>query len=315
MSNFNTAVFSDIEEIGFRLKAARLESHTSVNIAREGHMTHVAYTSAEDGRGSINILNEVTGIMDKTVAVTVYKNDTVVFTCSLAELRDRLADYRKEQDIPRADIARHMSVPYASVNVFEKAQNPRIRSFTRYIEALGLRAEYVIYNNDGSELIPNAIVDRDQLRDLKNDFKNSMNRDMNDTKVDSRLGDQIKNLRLKLKLSKAEVARNAGIKDASMAKVEQSDTRLVTADKVISAMGHKLEIVVGDTTVSVEDLPAHLDRLRTLQGYTPSDFAREIGTTYRAVKIFPESKVSMASLKRYTDGLKVNIRFKITKDS
>jgi len=316
MSNFDTAVFSDIEEIGFRLKAVRLKSRTSINVVRNDEMTHVAYTSVEDGRGSINILHKISEMLDTTVEVKLFKDDAEVATTNLLGLRDALADYRQVNDVPRSMIAHTMGVPYASVNVFEKAAAPRVRSYSRFIDAIGLRAEYTVINNeDNSIVIPSEFLDKEKLKSLRADFKQSMIKDIAEIKADNRLGDQIKSLREKKGFSKAEVARLAGIKDASMAKVEQSNTRLTTAAKVVDSMGYQLRVIVDDQNIAATDLPGFLDELRVSQGYTPSDFAREIGTTYRAVKIFPTSQASMSTLKRYIDGLKINVRYKIVKKS
>lgn len=314
MSNFNEAVFTDIEEIGFRLKAVRLSSRTSINTLREGAMTHVAYTSVEDGRGSIGTLDDITKILEKTVEITLFAGDKEVAKTDILGLRNALSDYRKDNDIARATVARTMGVPYASVNVFENAEKPRVRSFSRFISALGLRAEYVVKNADGTPVIPSEILtDKDKLKALRDELKGSVEKDMTEVKADNRLGDQIKALREKLGLSKAEASRLAGIKDASMAKVELSNTRLTTATKVVEGMGYELRAVVGDKNIPTSELPQLLDDIRVSQGYTPSDFAREIGTTYRAVKIFPESQASLIILKRYIDGLKINVRYKLVK--
>lgn len=316
MSNFDTAVFSDIEEIGFRLKAVRLKSRTSINVIRNNEMTHVAYTSVEDGRGSINILHKISEMLGTTVEVKLFKEDTEVASTDLIGLRDTLAQYREANDIQRSVIAQTMGVPYASVNVFEKAAAPRVRSYSRFIDAIGIRAEYKVINDeDNTPVIPAEFLDKEKIKALRADFKQSMVKDVAEIKADNRLGDQIKALREKKGLSKAEVARMSGIKDASMAKVEQSNTRLTTAAKVVESLGCELRVIVSDQSIPAADFPEFLDKLRVSQGYTPSDFAREIGTTYRAVKIFPTSQASMSTLKRYIDGLKINVRYKLVKKS
>ena len=319
MSNFDTAVFTDIEEIGFRLKALRLRDRASVNGICQDVMTHVAYTSIEDGRGSVNVLAQVASLLNTHLQIKLFKDDNEVWhSTDLLALRDALADYRADNDISRSHVARRMGVPYASVNVFESAVSPRIRSFSRLIEAMELRAEFTLYEkveDADVAVIPATFLERQKLKKLQEDFKNSLAKDMSEVKVDTRLGDQIKALREKLGYSKAQVSRLSGVKDASMAKVEMSNTRLTTAAKVVESLGYDLRVVVGSETIDVADFPQYLDQVRVAKGYTPSEFAREIGTTYRAVKIFPESQVSMSTLNRYIDGLKLNVRYKLVKKS
>lgn len=314
MSDFTSAEFSDIEEIGYRIKASRLASRTSVNTVSVGHMTHVAYTSIEDGRGSLNVLNLAVGLMKATVEISLKdESGTVVAEADLSNLREKMIEYRQNNHIARSAIAKSMDVPYASVIVFENSEKPRVRSFTRYISALGLTAEYIVRDEKGEAIIPANILDKDKLKKLRTEFNNSLERDMNDVRVDARLGAGIKALREKKNLSKAEVARLSGIKEASVAKVELSQCRLSTAAKVAESLGYELRIVVRGESIPAADLTEFLDRIRVEQGYTPSDFARKIGTTYRTVKIFPVSGPSMASVLRYVDGLGLNIRYKFEK--
>lgn len=316
MSDFASTNFSDIEEIGYRLKAARIADRISINTIRDNTMTHVAYNSIEDGRGSINVLGQVASLMKAEVEVKLIdENDTVVVETDLENLRESMIKYRQDNHIQRSAVAKEMEVPYASVIVFETSEKPRVRSFSRYIKALGLTSQYTLRNEKGEPIVPAEILDKDKLKKIRKEFSDSMERDMAEVRTDSRLGDGIKKLREKKGLSKAEVSRLSGIKESSVAKVEQSQTRLSTAAKVAEALGYELRVVVRGESVLASDLTTELDKIRVEQGYTPSDFARKIGTTYRTVKIFPGSGASMASIVRYVDGLGINIRYKFEKIS
>lgn len=314
MSDLTSEVFSDVEEIGYRLKAARIASRTSVSSAHSNAMTHVAYTSIEDGRGSLNVLGQAVELSGMTVEIKLKdEKGTVVAETTLPHLREAMVEYRQNNHIARSAVAKEMEVPYASVIVFETSEKPRVRSFSRYIKALGLSAEYVMRDEDGKSVVPAEILDKEKLKKIRKEFNDSLERDMNDVRTDSRLGEGIKGLRDKKNLSKAEVARLSGIKESSVAKVESSQCRLSTAAKVAESLGYDLGIVIRGESIPAADLTAKLDQIRVEQGYTPSQFARHIGTTYRTVKIFPESGASMASILRYVDGLGVAIRYKFEK--
>lgn len=314
MSDFTSASFSDIEEVGYRLKAARIAERISINTIRDNAMTHVAYNSIEDGRGSINVLGQVAELMNATVQVKLIDaSDNVVAETDLENLRSTLIQYRQDNFIARSAVAKEMEVPYASVIVFETSEKPRVRSFSRYIKAIGLRAEYTVLNKDGQPIVPAEILDKDKMKKLRKEFNDSMERDMTEVRTDPRLGDGIKKIREKKGLSKAEVSRLSGIKESSVVKVEMSQTRLSTAAKVAESLGYELRIILRGENILWSDLTSELDKIRVEKGYTPSDFARQIGTTYRTVKIFPNSGASMASIMRYVDGLGINIRYKFEK--
>jgi len=307
MSTMNTATFSNIEEIGFRVKASRLSRGLGVSSAHKGVMTHVAYTRSEEGRGSLSNLVAICDVLNLTVETSFKSVSGEWVKIPLAEARDAVVSYREASGVSPSDLARDMSVPYASVRVFESSDRPQVRSISRYAQSLGMEFKFAVSDVHGEYVIPSKRLNQTVLAKLEKDLHQALN-GYQSSHFETKLGKEIKKIREKKNMTKAEVSRLSGIGQASVAKVENSRTTLETSQKVVEALGKQLFVVFEGDTVPASEIHTALDRIRCERGITPSDFARRIGTTYRAVMVFPKAHPTVQSISRYAHGLGVEIR-------
>lgn len=311
MSLMSNEVFSEVEEIGFRAKAARLSRGLGVSSTHKGTMTHVAYVRSEEGRGSLKNLVAVCDLLSLSVNVLYKDADGVSKVIDLSELREAIVDYRAKVGATLSEVSKKMDVPYASVMVFESSQRPQVQSIGRYIRALGMKVSFSVVDAHGEHIIPTKRLAPTVANHLIKDLEKTLAIEKKKT-FSTQIGSDIKKVREKKNMTKAEVSRLSGISEASVAKTEQSSSTLLTSQKVVESLGKKLEIVVDDVSVPADEIQVVLDQMRESRNITVSEFARTIGTTYRTVKIFPNTVPTSSSLQRYADGLGVKVSHKIS---
>lgn len=311
MSMMNSASFSEIEEVGFRVKAARLSRGLGVSAAHKGVMTHVAYVRSEEGRGSLANLVAIADVLNLTVNVELKGKDGKVSNIHLSEIRDAVVAYRESMGFTVAEIAKKMSVPYASVKVFETSNRPQVHSIGRYIRCFGMDFTFSVFDVNNEVVIPGKRLSEGSVMDLQKDLDSALNI-VKKLQLESGLGDDIRKMREKKNLSKAYVSRISGINHASLVNAESSNATIVTSQKIVESMGKKLYMVVDGNKVDAKDVQIALDQIRCDRDITPSQLARKIGTTYRTVKIFPTTTPTPSSIKRYADALGVKVVHKIS---
>lgn len=301
--SLNAGTFSDVEELGFRLRAVRLYRGMSVAAVRGDRMTHIAYARSEEGHGSLQNLTEIAEILELEIKTEV--NGQVI---PFNQLHETIVSLRGDKSV--ADVSRAMESTYASVKVFEQAGRPRIQSIGRYMRALNMVSGFQVIDKEGTVINPAKITPTAILVKLQSDLSEILNKG-NDTVENNGIGTKIKNLRESLSYSKADVARLSNMTQASIANVERSSALLTTSEKVIESMDRTLEVSVDGEVVKASYLQVHLDKIRQARGISVSEFANKVSATYRTVKIFPTSVPNPSSVQRYANGLGVNIELTI----
>ena len=293
--------FTNVEEIGLRLKALRLSRNQSIAQIRGKSMTHICYQKAEDAKGSWTTLQKVASLLGASVEVCV--NGAIT-----QNIQQAIMDYCLHKNMSIAEMAETVGVPYTSVKVFVNAQRPQVHSIGRYIRMLRVPVKIrVMYRN--KPVVPTQILPKDAIRQLQDVLDSVLFDDK--TTVNTSLGKELMTVRLEQGLSKAAVSCGAGITHASVSQVERNQALLSTAAKVAEVLGKTIIVHLGDRIVGMHDVPKMLDLERQNRKIPIAAFARTIKTTYRTVEIFPDSEPSLKNLQRYADGLGVKLSYQL----
>lgn len=312
---FNKAEFNSVEEIGYRLKAYRLsQPHDMQNIAKLTKdaigITNQSYTRVEEGGGSLQAVSRSLELFNITTTIqAVYQNMTTEL--SILDLHEYIKGILDNPAVSSGEIAQKIGSPHASISAFKKAQSTRLNTIQRYANALGITFTIIMKDKENKPIIPSQILVKPLLDSLKKAYHASSMSAEDYTYGDFKLGKDMKALREKNKFSKSHVAKLAGITESSVVKVEENRALLSSSEKIANALQKKLVIIIEGKEFSPQEVPAALDRLRISQKISVSDFARTIGTTYRAVKVFAVSEPTIASVNRYATGLKVKIKHRL----
>lgn len=293
--------FTNVEEIGLRLKALRLSRNQSIAQIRGKNMTHICYQKAEDAKGSWVALQKVASLLGASVEVCV--NGVIT-----QNIQQTIMDYCLHQ-MSITEIAETVGVPYTSVKVFSNSQRPQVHSIGRYVRMLRAPVKIrVMYRN--KPVVPTQILPKDAIRQLQDVLDSVLIADK--TTVNTSLGKELMTVRLEQGLSKAAVSCGAGITHTSVSQVEKNQALLSTAAKVAEVLGKTIIVHLGDRIVGMHDVPKMLDLERQNQNIPIATFARTIKTTYRTVEIFPDSEPSLKNLQRYADGLGVKLSYQLS---
>lgn len=293
--------FTNVEEIGLRLKALRLSRNQSIAQIRGRNMTHICYQKAEDGKGSWLTLQTVASLMG--ASVEIYVNGVTT-----RNIQQAIMDYCLYKNISIAEMAETVGVPYTSVKVFVNARRPQVHSIGRYVRMLQIPMKIrVMYRN--KPVVPTQILPKDTIQQLQDTLDSVLTADK--AVVDTSLGKELMTVRLEQGLSKAIVSCMAGTTHASVSQVEKNQALLSTAAKVAEVLGKNIIVQIGDRVVEMHDVPKMLDLERQNQKIPIATFARTIKTTYRTVEIFPDSEPSLRNLQRYADGLGVKLTYRL----
>lgn len=293
--------FTNVEEIGLRLKALRLSRNQSIAQIRGRNMTHICYQKAEDAKGSWTTLQKVASLLGASIEVCV--NGAIT-----QNIQQAIMDYCLHKNMNIAEMAETVGVPYTSVKVFVNAQRPQVHSIGRYVRMLRVPVKIrVMYRN--KPVVPTQILPKDAIRQLQDVLDSVLFDDK--TTVNTSLGKELMTVRLEQGLSKAAVSCGAGITHASVSQVERNQALLSTAAKVAEVLGKTIIVHIGDRIVGMHDVPKMLDLERQNQNIPIATFARTIKTTYRTVEIFPDSEPSLKNLQRYADGLGVKLSYQL----
>lgn len=294
--------FTNVEEIGLRLKALRLSRNQSIAQIRGKSMTHICYQKGEEGKGSWTTLQAVASLMG--ASVEVYVNGAITQNIQQA-IMNYLSQYK---NMSIAEIAKTVGVPYTSVKVFSNSQRPQVHSIGRYVRMLQIPVKIrVMYQN--KPVVPTQILPKDAIRQLQDVLDSVLTTDK--AVVDTSLGKELMTVRLEQGLSKAAVSCGAGITHTSVSQVEKNQALLSTAAKVAEVLGKTIIVHIGDRIVGMHDVPKMLDLERQNRKIPIAAFARTIKTTYRTVEIFPDSEPSLKNLQRYADGLGVKLSYQL----
>mgnify|MGYP000962926209 FL=1 len=293
--------FTNVEEIGLRLKALRLSRNQSIAQIRGRNMTHICYQKAEDAKGSWVALQKVASLLGASVEVCV--NGVIT-----QNIQQAFMDYCLHQNMSIAEMAETVGVPYTSIKVFSNSQRPQVHSIGRYVRMLRVPVKIrVMYQN--KPVVPTQILPKDAIRQLQDVLNSVLTTDK--AVVDTSLGKELMTLRLEQGLSKSIVSCGAGITHASVSQVEKNQALLSTVAKVAEVLGKTIIVHLGDRIVGMHDVPKMLDLERQNQNIPIATFARTIKTTYRTVEIFPDSEPSLKNLQRYADGLGVKLTYQL----
>jgi predicted XRE-type DNA-binding protein/DNA-binding XRE family transcriptional regulator len=293
--------FTNVEEIGLRLKALRLSRNQSIAQIRGRNMTHICYQKAEDAKGSWTTLQKVASLLGASVEVCV--NGAIT-----QNIQQAIMDYCLHKNMNIAEMAETVGVPYTSVKVFVNAQRPQVHSIGRYVRMLRVPVKIrVMYRN--KPVVPTQILPKDAIRQLQDVLDSVLFDDK--TTVNTSLGKELMTVRLEQGFSKAAVSCGAGITHASVSQVERNQALLSTAAKVAEVLGKTIIVHIGDRIVGMHDVPKVLDLERQNREIPIATFARALKTTYRTVEIFPDSEPSLKNLQRYADGLGVKLSYQL----
>lgn len=314
---FENATFSNVEEIGPRLKLLRLNSGKTISAtAASAGISYITVEAVEKGSGSPWSLEETADALGAALSIKVTLPSGESTFLKFSELQSFISSYRTAAKISHNNLATRAGVQSSSVKTFEASKRPSLKSISRYLDALNIKTEIQIMV-DG---IPEAPSKDATSQFLTPDGVVSKTHSAHKAQSDNlarAIGKKIEGYRLKADLTKAEVARRAGVAQLTVAKVEKQGGSLMTMTKIAEAVDKNLLFTLTDAEGAAIELPATqateiLEKLREVRNIDYATMARRLGTSYRTVRVFNEAnRNSVFSIERYAKALGYKLGFRM----
>lgn len=302
-SSLTSSTFTNVGEIGPRLKMVRQAAKFPVSrmVAKSG-MHDCVILAVEKGASTPVSVQTYADSLGVTVSITATNSLGVETEVNLNDLQEYIKDTRHARGMTRNVLARKAGVQSSSVEVFENCDRPTLKSTMRYLSALEVNLVVQLQVNDTALELT-----------LPDSATVTQTADVSPLALSLALAKTITDRRVELDMSKAETSRLAGVSQISVAHIETASGSLPAVSNVAKALGMNLMITMTDTSGNVMEcaadaVPVFLDKLRETSGFTVSEMARRIGTTYRAVRIFPDgTRNPVAAIERYAAALGVTL--------
>lgn len=314
---FENSTFSNVEEIGPRLKLLRLASGKTVSAtAASAGVSYITVEAVEKGSGSPWSLEETAAALGAELSIKVTLPTGQSTYVEFSELQDFIASYRKAAKITHNSLANRAGVQSSSVKTFEASNRPSLKSISRYLQALNIKTEIQILVNG----TPATLSKADTMTFLTEE--GGVNKTPTVQKAHSdtlarAIGAELEAARHAAGLTKADTGRLAGVAQLTVAKVEKQGGTLSIMTKIAEAVDRKLVFTLTDVNGAMIELPASsatdvLDQLREAMGIDFSTMARRVGTSYRTMRVFSEAnRNSVFSVERYAKALGFTLGFRM----
>lgn len=300
-----TSTFANLEEIGPRLRAFREAEKLPVSrMCEKSGLSPCVVVSIEKGTATTRSLQSYADALGVEIELTATDTNGTVTPLTLADVQSFAVKSRLDQGMAMNALGRACGVQATSVHTFETSARTNVKSASRYLKGLGLTLTIELKADgqvlESSTSAPVIAVPRNR-EDLA-----------------LKLGTAIRGQRLHSGLTKTALAKHSGVAHLTISKIEEGfSASLPTFNTVVNSMGNRMTITLTDSKGTVIESPAALvpvvlDRLRESSGVSIADMARKMGTTYRAVKIFPDgSRNPVQAIERYAATLGLTLDFKL----
>lgn len=311
------STFSNVEEIGPRLKLLRLHSRKSVSsVAGTAGISYITVEAVEKGSGSPWSLEQTAAALGATLSIKVTLPSGQSTFVEFAELQGFIKSYRTAMKISHNNLATRAGVQSSSVKTFESSKRPSLKSINRYLQALNIRTDIQILVNGVAET-----PSRDETMTFLT-AEGAVKKTHGATKAQSEdlaraIGGKLEASRVEAGLTKADTARIAGVAQLTVAKVEKQGGSLMTMTRIAEAVDRRLVFTLTDVKGAVIELPADqateiLDQLREAMGVDYSTMARRMGTSYRTIRVFNDAeRNSVFAVERYAKALGFELGFRM----
>lgn len=314
---FENATFSNVEEIGPRLKLLRLNSGKTISAtASSAGISYITVEAVEKGSGSPWSLEETAAALGAELSIKVTLPTGQSTYVEFSELQGFIASYRKAAKITHNSLANRAGVQSSSVKTFETSKRPSLKSISRYLQALNIKTEIQILIN-GTPASPSKADTMTFLTEEGGVNKTTTVQKAHSDTLARAIGAQLAAARHDAGLTKADTGRLAGVAQLTVAKVEKQGGTLSIMTKIAEAVDRKLVFTLTDVNGAVVELPANqateiLDQLREAMGVDFSTMARRVGTSYRTMRVFNEAnRNSVFSVERYAKALGFTLGFRM----
>lgn len=314
---FENATFSNVEEIGPRLKLLRLNSGKTVSAtASSAGISYITVEAVEKGSGSPWSLTETASALGAEVSIKVTLPTGHSAYVEFEELQGFIASYRQAAKITHNNLATRAGVQSSSVKTFEASKRPSLKSISRYLKALNIKTEIQILIN-GVPVSPTLDQTKSFLTEDGSVKKTPTAQKAHSDTLAQAIGAELQAARLEAGLTKADTGRIAGVAQLTVAKVEKQGGTLSIMTKIAEAVDRKLVFTLTDVNGGMIELPAShatevLDQLRDRMGVDFSTMARRVGTSYRTMRVFNDaSRNSIFSVERYAKALGFTLGFRM----
>lgn len=311
------STFSNVEEIGPRLKLLRLAAGKSVSaVASVAGISYITVEAVEKGSGSPWSLESTAAALGATLSIKVTLPSGQSTYVEFSELQSFISSYRIAMKISHNNLATRAGVQSSSVKTFEASKRPSLKSINRYLHALNIKTDIQILI-DGVAATPS----RDETATFLT-AEGAVKKTHGATKGVSdnlarAIGSSLEAARDEANLTKADTARLAGVAQLTVAKVEKQGGSLMTMTRIAAAVDRRLVFTLTDIKGAVIELPAAqateiLDQLREAMGVDYSTMARRMGTTYRTIRVFNDAdRNSVFAVERYAKALGFTLGFRM----
>lgn len=314
---FENSTFSNVEEIGPRLKLLRLNAGKTVSAtASAAGVSYITVEAVEKGSGSPWSLEETADALGADLSIKVTLPTGASTFLKFSELQNFITSYRTAAKITRNSLANLAGVQSSSVKTFESSARPSLKSISRYLQALNIKTEIQILV-DGVPQAPSKDATKEFLTAEGVVSKTHGDHKAHSDNLARAIGEELEQARLDANLTKAATGRRAGVAQLTVAKVEKQGGSLMTMTRIAKAVDKNLIFTLTDVKGSVMELPADqateiLEQLRTLKQIDYSTMARRLGTSYRTVRVFNEAnRNTIFSVERYAKALGFKLGFRM----
>lgn len=314
---FENATFSNVEEIGPRLKLLREHSGKTVSAtASAAGVSYITVEAVEKGSGSPWSLMETADALGAQVSIKVTLPSGDSAYVEFGELQNFISSYRQAAKITHNSLANRAGVQSSSVKTFETSKRPSLKSISRYLNALNLKTEIQILV-DGKPVTATSDQTKSFLTVEGEVKKTPTTQKAHSDTLARAIGAKLEEARLDAGLTKAETGRLAGVAQLTVAKVEKQGGTLSIMTQIAGAVDRKLVFTLTDVSGNTIELPADqatdvLDQLREKMGIDFATMARRVGTSYRTMRVFNDaSRNSIFSVERYAKALGFTLGFRM----
>jgi transcriptional regulator with XRE-family HTH domain len=317
-ATFAAQTFSNLEEIGPRLRLLRVSLGLNVsNVAERAGLNYITVATVEKGSSSPATIEAVADALNAELIVRAVAQDGYHSSqVKLSELQGLIAATRRSRNLTLSEVGNLAGAQPSSVSVFENSGRPLVRSVKRYLEALGFDLEIEIQIN-GEAFIPTE-GDNRSTKHAQNDLiTTSATYGMFEKGFTSTIGSALLARREDMNLTKTELCERMGAAQQTISRIESGRGSLSSISAYAKSVGLNLALTLTDGSgreleTPTEKIAEVLDTVRQARGLSVAQMARLIGTTYRAVKNFPDgSQAQVQSIERYANALGMSVGHKL----
>lgn len=282
MAKMNKDTFSQLEEVGYRIKATRVKNKLRASAVSQGRifnemnpgetaptMTSSSYTNVEKGKGSLvslDVAQKLAGVNTSIAVKYSVSNRTnkhplvTQLNTGILGLHDLAKKVRQEKLISISELSKAAGTTYSSVVVFEKTDKATIYSTSRYLAAMGVDLVITVTDaRDNQPINPSKdmpIIRYEKLVEEFEDFLELNGSIPSDISIQkpveasqalqddfmTDVGAKLKELRTASSQSRVKLAEKINSSEIMIMQVEKGKSSLASSNDVAKAFNKKIVI-------------------------------------------------------------------------